>query len=165
MKTRLANRWSRFSNREKQVLLLGFASVLLYIFYQWFFIPYLDAVTNLRKNIDSTEDTLLYMKATDERIKVLEKQVQSKNQVTSPVVILTYLQSKVTSVGLQRSLKELKQVTSDTLGLSFADVDFDKMMSLLIDVLKTHRLTIDQMTVTREKLQGKVNADIVLRII
>lgn len=157
--------WANLATREKQAVTLGGALLGFFIVYQWIWTPYLDGVDSMRKRIRSDQETLSWMRAADHEIQNIEAQSKGKASADSPVALLSQIQKQVQAAGLDKFLTQLKQATNKSIEMHFQKIEFEKLMGLLVSVLKQQNIAITQMTVTAlNNSPGTVNADIVMSL-
>lgn len=156
--------WANLASRERQMVVGGAIFLIIFIVYQGIWTPYLESVANLRKQIQTGQIMIEWMQATDNEIRQLETKTKGKQHSISPVVFLGQMQKEVNHIGLHDNLTQLKQSTNDSIEMHFQKVEFDKLMSLLISVVKEQSVSISQMSVTSDNTPGLVNADIILKM-
>lgn len=157
--------WANLAPREKQAVSAGGAVLGLFIVYQWMWTPYLAGVDHLRKRINTDQETLLWMQAADKEIQTIEAQSKGKMSADSPVALLSQLQKKIHAAALDQYVTELKQATNNSIEIHFQKIEFEKLMSLLVNNSKQQNVSITQMTVTAlSNSPGMVNADIVISL-
>lgn len=156
--------WSGLALREKQAVALGAAVLGIFILYQGIWSPYLRSVDALRKHLISQEKTLLWMQTTDQAMQKMEEQTKTPSKLMSPVVFLSYLQKRIEGAGLAPALTQLKQASNDSIAVQFKKVEFDKLMVLLISVIKEQHVTVTQMQATAESAIGVVNVSMMLKL-
>ncbi|TAK75185.1 MAG: type II secretion system protein M [Gammaproteobacteria bacterium] len=155
--------WFNLASRERQAVMWGGAMVGIFIVYQWIWTPLVDHVALLRNRIHADKATLVWMEAADEAIKKGERQGQKK-QATSAVVMLSELQKEINQAGLGQSLAQLRQSGDDSIEMQFQKVEFDRLMKLLISVLKTKNATITQLSAIPDNVSGMVNAEVIVKL-
>lgn len=156
--------WSNLSLREKQAVAAGGSLLGIFILYQFIWSPFLDNVASMRKRINSDQKLLVWMEEADKKIKKIEGETKTQGKMISPVVLLGLIQKQINSSGLERSLTNLKQASTNSIELQFQKVEFDKLIKLLTTIIKAHGVTISQMSVTAETAPGIVNAEIVITL-
>ena len=87
----------------------------------------------------------------------------TKNKPVSIVVFLSQMQDKIKSAGLENTLTQLKQSANESIEMHFQKVEFDKLMSFLIAVMKEHPVSISRLSVAATDAPGVVSADIVMK--
>jgi len=155
-------RFDALAKREQLALVIGSAAVVLFILYELIWSPYLNAVANLRNRITDEQKTLQWMQSADRNMQHMQA-VATNNQL-SPVALLGVLQKEINSAGLSGELTGLKQSSSNAVQMNFQKVEFDKLIALLIKVIKQENVTISQMSVTADAAPGLVTGEIVLNL-
>lgn len=157
--------WSTLAAREKAAMTAGVAAAILFIVYQWVWSPFLEHVNQMRKRIVSDQETLAWMQSADQEIKKIESQAGSKTKAVSPVELLSRIQKQINQAGLEQSLSQLKQASNDSIEVHFQKVDFEKLMALLVDILKQQSVSVTQFSVISSgESTGIVNADMIFKL-
>lgn len=156
--------WLTLAPRERKAIMIGGSVVLIFIVYQWILTPYLDSIASMRKRINTAQENLVLIQATDQEIKNISQEIHQQGPTPTPVMLLTILQKQINEAGLNHHLRELRQVTNETIALRFQNIDFDKMVKLLTDISKQQHITITQLSAVRKKAPGIVDADITLTL-
>lgn len=156
--------WSTLAPREKQMVSVGSVVVTAAIFYFGIWSPYLERVASLRQRVQSSQKTLLWMRAADVEMKKMEGETEQQKQVTSPVVVLSDVQKQVTQSGLDGAMTQLKQASNDTVEMHFKQVPFDKLMKMLTSLVKSEGVLITQMSAIASETPGIVEANITLTL-
>ena len=154
--------WAQLALREKQAVAMGGSILGVILIYVAVWSPFLDRVAEMRKRIQTDDKTLAWMKAADAKIKILSASENSSERVTSPVVLLSLLQKQMDQNGLASSLTGMKQSGNDSIEMHFQQVEFDRLIRFLTEVIKQHRVTVTQMSVVSVDAPGMVNADLVM---
>src|SRR5262245_16878412 len=155
--------WNPLATREKQAVLAGGSFLILLIFYMGIWQPLLHHIQVLRERVVSSEKTLSWMQSADNMLNKLNRSAAQKNKPVSLVVFLSEMQNNVKQAGLDAFLTQLKQSSIDSIELHFQKVEFDKMMGLLMMVMKEYPVTVTRLSVVASDASGLVNADMVIR--
>jgi|SRR5579885_310667 general secretion pathway protein M len=155
--------WAGLASRERLAIVTGSCAVAIFIVYQWIWIPCLDHMESMRKQIAADQKTLQWMRAADEAIQKVETKSRGKNKAATPIVLLSNLQKQIKAAGFEQYLSQLKQATNDSIEMSFRKIEFDKLVRFLISVTMDQGLTITQMSATAENAPGIVTVDIVIK--
>jgi general secretion pathway protein M len=155
-------RWSALSVREKQASVIGASVLVIFIIYQLMWSPLVDHVADMRKQIVTDQQTLVWMQAADNDIRKVEGQAKTKGKSVSPVALLSLIQKQINRAELNKNLTQLKQASNDTIEMHFQKAAFDKLITLLTVIIKEEPVSISQMSVTAENTPGLVNADVML---
>lgn len=156
--------WMPLAIREKQAVLIGGAAIILFLVYALIWSPLADHAESLRKQIKTGQKTLLFMQAAEQEISQNVGAVVTTQVSSSPVQFLSYLQAELDSSGLTSSVTQIKQSSQDAITVKFEKVDFDRLMTLLINVMKTQRVSVDQLTAVAGNSPGIANVDLVLKL-
>lgn len=155
-------RWAQFSVREKQAVVVGGSLLAIFIVYQLMWSPALNHVENMRQRIATDQKTLLWMQSADKTMQQMGNK-SAKNKPVSIVVFLSQMQDGIKQAGLENTLTQLKQSANESIEMHFQKVEFDKLMSFLVVVMKEHPVSISRLSVVATDAPGVVTADIVMK--
>lgn len=157
--------WEPLAPREKQAVTIGGAVLGLFILYAGIWSPFLNHLDTMRSRITSEQKTLLWMQAADKELQKATGQTQERRKVSSPVVLLSDLQKLVEQMGLAQNLTDMKQSSNDSIALRFQKVEFDKLVKMLIALVKAESVNISQMSVKAVNgAPGAVDADLEIKL-
>lgn len=159
----LKDKWAALAVREQQMLAGGGAVLAVLLMYVGIWSPYTRYVDELREKLKSTQQTLAWMKMADETISAQQQNVQAKQAVKTPAVMLSVLQKEVVKAGLQQRMKLLKQAAQDSVQLQFQKVDFDQLTAFLIDVAQHYAVVVTQLSATSTSASGIVDAEVIVK--
>lgn len=154
--------YNGLAEREKQIVTFGGIAVGILLIYAIIYAPLVNHAANLRTTIQTEQKTLVWMQSADKQIQAMEGQSKNKANSVTPVVMLSILQKDITQAKLDQNLSQMKQASNDSIQLQFQKVSFDKLIALLIKVMKENKVTLSQFSVTADATPGIVNADVML---
>ena len=160
--TKLETWYDNLAEREKQMVTFGGIAVAILIIYALIYLPLVNHAATLRNTIQTEQKTLVWMQAADKQIQAIEGQTKNKANSVSPVTMLSILQKNITQAQLNQNLSQMKQASNDSIQLQFQKVSFDKLITLLIKVMKENKASLSQFSVTADATPGIVNADLML---
>lgn len=161
---KLKERWAALAPREKQAVSIGGSLLLIFIVYQFIWMPSLQSVDDLRQHIKTDQKNLVWMQEADKELQQLNKQNQGKRSSMTPAVLLAAVKKKIVHAGLENYLTQLKQTTNDSIEIHFQKVEFDKLVDVLMQISKQEQVAISRWSVTVvDNAPGLVNADMVIR--
>lgn len=160
---RLKDWWSNLAVREQQTVMVGGIVVFVFVVYQFIWSPLTDHVLTLRKQIQTQQQVLTWMRTVDKNIQAIEQQVRPATKALTPVALLSVLQVQVGKNGLVTQLADLKQTSNNTVEIQFQKAPFDQIVRLLTNVVTEQRVSIEQLSATADVSPGIVNAEIVFR--
>lgn len=156
--------WSSLAIRERQALMLLSGFLSIFLIYACVWSPLYNAANTKRNRITADQKILDWMVTADKEIQQLEHESHGTGKTVSPVVLLGVLQKQINHAELEQQLVQLKQINNDSVEMHFQKVAFDKVITLLSDLIKEENVTITQMSATAEKAPGLVDVDVTLRI-
>lgn len=155
---------SRLTSQERRILGFGSAIVSVLLVYALIWSPFISHLNTMRKRIKTGEQTLAWMQAADIKIQKLAGQDKAASKDISPVALMSVLQKEINQNTLGQSLKQLKQASNDTIEIDFKQVEFDKVISFLIQTLKQYHVTVDQFSATAGAKPGIVDTQLILKL-
>jgi len=93
----------------------------------------------------------------------MNQQSSVKAKPVSLVVFLSQMQKKINQSGLESYLTQLKQSDNESVEIHFQKVEFDKLIKLLMTVMKEYPATVSRLSVTATDAPGYVSADVWVR--
>lgn len=156
--------WSPLSVREKQSVLFGSISLVIFLFYVVVWSPLSAHIDDMRKQITTGEKTLQFMQSAEKQIQQHQGDEAAAATVASPVELLSYLQKQLDKSGLAGSVTQMKQSSDDAVTLKFQTVAFDRLIRLLLLVMKEQRVSVDQLTAIAGNTPGVASVDLVLKL-
>lgn len=156
--------WQPLPLREKRAVLIGGSCLLLFLIYSLIWSPLVHHAAYLRKQIVAEQKTLQFMQSAENEMKQSAGAVAEAPAVSSPVDFLSYLQQQLKETGLAQSVAQLKQSSQDTVTIKFQQVEFDRLMGLLISMMKAQRVSVEQLTSVATDMPGIANVDLILKL-
>jgi len=155
--------WQQRKDREKQAIVWGGSVLGIVILYVGIWSPFLSSVSELRNHIKTDKALLAWMQAADKEIQKKSKNT-TQTQILSPVELLSALQKKVQQTGLDKYLTQLKQSSNDAVEMQFSQVEFDKLINMLMSISKTYQITINQLSAQPTDKPGVVNVSVMVKL-
>lgn len=156
--------WSGLAERERKALTIAGIVLAVFIVYQFVWAASLNAVSEMRKRIETQQKLLVWMQSVDKDMQKKQGNQTARKHATSPVSLLSAMQEQIKRSGLDRNLKQLKQASSDSVEAHFQKISFDKLISLLGVIIKENSVSISQLTAVADAEPGIVNVDLVIKI-
>lgn len=155
--------WSNLAPREKYSVIGGSVVASLILLYTLIWSPITSQIITLREQIPREQKTLAWMKEADKQIELLKKdKISSGNKSLS--LRLNTVQEKIQHSPMGKNLTQLTQLNTDEIHCTFNNVDFDKLVTWLIDFSQQENISIEQASVHRTNAPGIVQAEFVVRV-
>ncbi|WP_242604586.1 type II secretion system protein GspM [Legionella fairfieldensis] len=149
--------WNNLNERERIIVSIGIACVLIYLFYLLVYHPLINTVHFKSAQLKEKQATLLWMQQIRE---------QSKNEKTTQPITNTRLLALIGNQLTQNNLKQfpyqLEQTGSGDIQLSYARVPFNPFLFWLWNLNKDYAITLKQYTSERTDTAGIVKLNIVI---
>lgn len=153
--------WQNLALREKQILSLGAAVVLLFILYEIIWSPFTNKIATMRTQVQHNQELLTWMIQADHRIQTLSKSAQNTTQTTES--LLGIMQSEVNKSSLAKHVTQLRQAENDAVQLDLQKVDFDRLIVFLTALSNQYGIIVSQFTATPTGTPGEVMASVVVQ--
>ncbi len=154
--------WSNLAMREKKAVVVGSALLMVFMVYEGVWSPLMEHVNALRQRIQTDRKTLVWMQAADQMLQKTGNRQQAKRPST--VVLLSDLQKEVNERGLGQALTRLEQSGEDGVEMQFQQVEFDKLMRFLVEIVKEQNVVIMQMSAVATATSGVGSVMVELRL-
>lgn len=154
--------WLALSRQEKQSVSAGSIAVAIFIIYAWIWSPLDHKITSMRTQIEQNQKLLVWMQAADSQLEKSANQIQSASSTHASASLLTVAQHQIKQSALANQSYQLRQAESDSVQLSFKQVDFDKLITWLTDSWHQQGLIVTQLTVAPSETPGIVSAELLL---
>lgn len=156
--------WHDLGLRERKMIIAATIFIGILIAYEGIWSPYHAYIASLRTRILAQQKTLVWMQKADREITAIAKHHQPNKTIDSPVALLSHLQQQIALAGFNLQLKNLKQTANDAVQLTLTKVDFNQLMKMLIQMMQTDAIIIQQATIVATETSGIVNADLILSL-
>lgn len=159
----LKARWQQLNSREKKSVAVGGTLLVLFIFYVGIWRPILNHLQSLRERVVNEQKTYAWMQSADKMLGKMDDKAVGKGKPVSLIIFLSQIQKQVQKSGLESFLTQLKQSEKDSVQLQFQKVEFDKLITLVMKVMKEYPVAVTRFTVVATDVPGFVNADMLMR--
>jgi type II secretory pathway component PulM len=154
--------WIHLGLREKQILSLGGILVLLFLIYEILLAPIDHHNATLRDEITHDIKLLSWMQEADKHIQSTEKLLHKNSNTKNSAALLSTLQKDITQSPFASNLSQLSQAENNSVQITLQKVNFDALVTWLIDLWKKQGLTVTQLTATPNGLPGVVDTTIIM---
>ena len=160
MREKLMIWWNQLASREKKTISIGGLILIFFFIYQCLWTPLQSSLLNLRQRIISEQKTVLWMQSVD---KMMQAHGAIGRNKVSPVILLDQMQKQIRLHGLESGLGQLKQSENKSITMQFQKVEFDRLMTFLMGVVKENPVSITRLSVHALDVQGYVSTEIAIK--
>lgn len=160
----LKDRFGRYSDREKKMLIIGGSAPILFLCYALMWSPILSHLSSMREKVESNQKLVSWMQGADRAIAELQKSERKRAKPESLVAFLSIIKQGIQQASLSKSLAQLRQAGADTIEIQFQQVNFDQAISYLSSLLLSHDVHVQQFSVTALPTPGLTNIVVLLRV-
>ncbi len=153
--------WSNLNLREKRIVSLGAAAIVIALVYLVLWSPLASSIDNFRDHIKHNQDLLLWMQTADKNIQAIEK-IGKKPETHRTASHLSIVENYLKQSPLAKNITQLVQADNDSVKLGFQRVDFDLLMTWLTELWQQQGLIITQFTVKPDNAPGMVTGELIL---
>lgn len=152
--------WRRsLSVRDRRAITGCGIILLLYIFYGLLWSPLMDYAAVQRKNLREARSLLVFMREAKQKINILKPRRIEKENVNSPVELMSFIKSQVEQKQLSNTSFNVKQASGSTINITFQNISFDSFAELLISIAAQRSVTINQLNIVPQGNAGLVNIE------
>lgn len=160
---RIKEWWQHLGPREQKLVSYGGIITLLLLFFAFIWLPEMQFVSLTRNKIPHTRNLVVWMQAADRKLSLASHENNDK-PILTPVGLLSTLQNRINRMNMQNALQQLKQISNEAIELNFNEVEFDNLISLLLETCKNPSVKIEQLSASASKNSGMVKARVVLKL-
>lgn len=154
----IKERWLQLSIREQQTVKIGGIFLILLMMYFAVWSPLTTSVTDLKIAANENTALLHWMEDTDQKIELLQKNSSTNHARAS----LSMIQQTIQHSDISNNLSDMQQKERDSVQLVFKEVNFDQLMTWLIDH-SSEGWIISEFSITKTSKPGMVSARFQLR--
>ncbi len=162
MKDSMKEWWINLSLREKQIVSLGGAAVILFLLYLIIWSPLLNKNEHLRSQIKQDRTLLNWMQEAEQRMQTVTKSPHPQ-KVATTASVLGVVQHQVNQSPFAKQLGQLRQTEGNAVQITFPKVAFDQLIEWLTQLGEQNDIIVAQIAVKPSETPGVVAADIVLK--
>lgn len=156
--------WLNLSLRDKQLFILSCTAIAIFLIYFFIWSPLLDSIATLRTQLQRNQATLAWMKTADKEIQLVEKNPAATASQSS-ASLLSIVQNEINQSTFAKNVSQLHQAENDAVQLSFQQIDFDQLITWLMQLWQQHHIAVTQATIKKSEAAGSVTADISLKMV
>lgn len=158
----MTEKYSNLEKKEKKALQLGLVSILLFIIYQFIFMPFTLSLNSIKKQSAYQSTLNLWLKSNIPQ--TLTNKKANKLTLTSSDLLSNTDNSIKTSL-LSSFSYQLSQTDPKSVLLTFKKAPYVDYMTWLEDFFKARSLSIKEITLTQTKEPGMVSTHLHFELI
>lgn len=149
--------WSHLNDRERWMLSLGAACLILYLFYLFLYAPLVNAIQLRSQQLSEKRETLKWMQSVREQ----RSKIKPRESVTN-TQLLTVLAKELNKAELNSFPYQLQQTESGDIQLSFESVPFGVFIDWLKSIHEKYAFSIKQLNAEKQDTAGLVKLQVIL---
>ena len=157
--TKMQMFWDARNERERIYLLVAAVCFIFFLIYAVIFAPLWHAVARAQRNLDSAQNTLLWMKQV---APLAQKQHQFKQLKRDP--LLAALATELNKSPLQPAKHEWQQLGMQQIQLSCQHVPYTVLMAWLFEMNQAYVFSIKQLKLEKTSDSGVINALVLIEV-
>ena len=154
----MKNQWPHYSIREKQFILGGTFLILVFLIFALIYLPLQNKISTLHNEMLQNQKLLSWMQDVDQQ---LEK-TQRKFQPLQNDALLSRIQLLLNRSSLMSKLGQMQQINSDTIELSFKEIEFTALMNWLSDIYNQQGVHVTKISIKASQNPGIIDANLSL---
>lgn len=154
--------FSNLNPREQKIVLAAGLIILLFLPYQFIYVPFQNSLKNMETKTNNALQNINWMKNKSIEVRKLKKSGNSGRQ--SKQSLLSLVETTTKQNKLNKNLRKVQPAGSSNVKIWLDAVSFDNLMQWLDNLVVTHGLSIQDITVEKQAENGIVNARINMSI-
>jgi len=146
--------------REQKMVLASVVFVLLFLPYQFIFVPFQESLDKMESNSSKAMKNIVWMKSKLPEIRNLKGAGNTSSGTRQSLLSLIETTTKQNKL----KLRKVKPAGSFNVKVWLDEVSFDTLMQWLDGLVVTHGLSITDITIEKQSANGIVNASINMSI-
>ena len=157
-------RWQQLSMRERIIVAVGGAFLILFVFYLLIWEPLSNAVYQYREDVISNKILLLQLAQAGPEINSLRTQVK-RSQIKDQAELLSVVEKAVRQSRVQGVIAEIGLGPQNTVKLRFDDVPFDELITWLIEMQQKQGVVVQTFDLVRLPEMGHVKVQMTVNAV
>ncbi len=154
----IATWWNQTQPRERMILLIGAAVVVLLLGWALVWHPLARQRVDLRERIDSQRDDLAYVRAASATLVNGKGGTKTDLKDRQGRSLLALADASARAAGLETALKRVEPVGTRSVRASFEYANFDDLMNWLEGLARDYGVEVSDLSVDRTNGVGLVSA-------
>jgi general secretion pathway protein M len=160
----MMNFWNNLQSRERAMLAVGAAALLLLLGYALLVEPYFAAMERMRQDVAVQRETLAWMRQAAVEAKALRGGAQTRVAATGGQSLLALADSTAKASGLAAALKRVQPDGQRSVRVWLEQASFDAVMQWLDTLARDHGIRVTGLVVEPLAIRGSVDARVVLEV-
>ena len=142
---RLMLRWKALTQREQYLLTGMSVTLILLIFYQFFYTPLADGIERDKQELITDQELLIFMQSAEPRIHMAKGEFKPSEVLTEDMLLPT-VESSLAKDNLTKFVSELGVTSNDIVNVQFKEVSFDELLAWLVEIRVQYGIQVEQLT-------------------
>jgi general secretion pathway protein M len=150
--------FTNLNPREQKIVLVAVILLLLFLPYQFIYAPFQQSLSDMTKKADIAMQNINWMK--NKSLEVRKLKGTGNASGASKQSLLTLIETTTKQNKLNKNIRKVQPAGSSNVKVWLDDLPFDNLMQWLDNLVSTHGLTIQDITIEKQSNEGIVNAKI-----
>ncbi len=158
---KIIDKWHQLSSRDRRILIVGGAVVIVLLFYTYAWNPLSTATTNQYQDLRRGQKLLVWMKHAMQR---LERYEALGYQLPTPTKqkLEDIVKNQFKQQHVAYHMTSIKALDKTSVGVAFTQVPFDRLITSLSQLADKDGIVVHEARVTRSSTAGLVSAKMIL---
>ena len=154
--------WNARAPRERLILTIGAAVVMVSLFYGVLWHPLNSQITQRRAALLEQHSTLQWMQQATDELQRLRSQGPQSTPDAPGSSLLVVLESSAREHGIRDRITRMEPAGNDRVQLSLRDVNFDRTLQWIAALQQRHGMEISESSIVADDVRGNVDAALTL---
>ncbi|MCW8931069.1 MAG: type II secretion system protein M [Gammaproteobacteria bacterium] len=154
-------KWSSLKRSEQQLLLYGVPLILIAIIYFYIWVPYNQSIVNLKQQVTSTQEDIMWLTKLSTQIKELKTGTLSKGSFTGSFI--NVVDKSIKQNKLNKYVTLLEKSGDDNIVVKYEKINFDQLIKYLGYIKNRYGISIKSIDVQRTNDGKLVNSRFILK--
>lgn len=154
------NFWNQLSPRDRRILVVGGALVVVMLGFAWGVMPLRQAEQRLMISVPEKRAALAQMRAQAQAFAATAPTVVAIQPI--PGSLLSFVDAQARQAGLESALKRLEPVGENAVRLNFERVEFERLAKLLDQLQQGYGLRPSELSLNADVSPGQVSGQVKL---
>lgn len=154
--------WQQLSARDRRVLIMGGAALIVIVYIFGVRLPAQNAVEELESQVREERELVSWMERARREIYALRGRADPEAAASSSESLFSLADESAREAGLGPVLQRVEPAGDNGARVNFEDIAFDELVTWMARMRSEHGVVAAQVTVRRGADEGRVDAQLVL---
>lgn len=149
--------WISLQTRERMILILAAAIIVIALIYLAIIEPILEKRTNLTNQVKAQHKTLVWMQQSSQQVKQLRADFSQTNSVRQPSSLLALVESSAMQNKIRKPIQRMEPEGKNGVKLWLENANFDGLIRWVGNLARDQGVVVTRATISRGDSPGQVD--------